>query len=63
MKIGGLILANPCEIMLSKKIRCGDFLSEIRMRKEEFMKAIGKLMAGIMLSGVLACGAACTGGG
>ncbi len=27
------------------------------------MKAIGKLMAGIMLSGVLACGAACTGGG
>ena len=27
------------------------------------MKAIGKLLAGVMLSGVLACGAACTGGG
>ena len=26
------------------------------------MKAIGKLLAGVMLSGVLACGAACTGG-
>ena len=27
------------------------------------MKGIGKLLAGVMLSGVLACGAACTGGG